>query len=364
MEYKSGSIAYSLKKYSSDLFIGLLNQINGQKDLILSPQLIPIFDLMFGFTLLKTPSTSKKVCFVIESTLTDTQMVANAINADKRRGAEDIEYWIVFVPKKIQICDECLEREGVYQYITLLNYPLGLIPLDIDLFSLEFPDFYANSFLFGDQCGLSRINQSLSQLQGLVGLISRAYIKGKYATIVSDYLTQTSSESANSLSTGFISDLILVDRDEDYVSVLMSQLNYMGIQICDECLEREGVYQYITLLNYPLGLIPLDVDLFSLEFPDFYANSFLFGDQCGLSRINQSLSQLQGLVGLIPRAYIKGKYATIVSDYLTQTSSESANSLSTGFISDLILVDRDEDYVSVLMSQLNYMGEKWNLVPK
>ena len=86
-----------------------------------------------------------------------------------------------------------------------------------------------------------------------------------------------------------------------------------------------------------------------------------FGDQSGLNHINQSLNHLQKLIGRIPNAYSKGDFANIVSDMLfkANTSSNSNHSLISNeesIISNLIIFDRSEDYVSVLLSQLNYIG--------
>ena len=85
------------------------------------------------------------------------------------------------------------------------------------------------------------------------------------------------------------------------------------------------------------------------------------GDQTGLNHIYQSLNQLQALIGLIPSAYTKGKNADLVSQLIssqrvTDHSSKDNTIVSNGIISDLIIVDRDEDYVSLLLSQLNYSG--------
>lgn len=89
------------------------------------------------------------------------------------------------------------------------------------------------------------------------------------------------------------------------------------------------------------------------------------GDETGLGHVKQSLIQLQALIGRIPTAHIKGKNAGLVSQLLTYsqkaetqrvTGTKTNTIVSNGIISDLILVDRDEDYVSVLLSQVNYMG--------
>ncbi|XP_054159287.1 vacuolar protein sorting-associated protein 33B-like [Oppia nitens] len=246
MDFNSDTIASILKTTSNEIFVNLLNKIGGDKDLVLSPQLISTFDQIFGFTLLKKNGvqkifkldsmaksfSSKKICFVIQPIISETRLVATAITADRQRGDEDTKYWVIFVPQKNFMCDECLESEGIYEFITIMDFPLGLIPLDVDLFSLELPQLYYNTFLVGDLSGVNHICKSLSQLQTLIGRIPRAYTKGKYADIVADYLLQQSAnktEESLSIGNSLFTDLILVDRDEDYVSLLLSQLTYMGV---------------------------------------------------------------------------------------------------------------------------------------
>ncbi len=73
------------------------------------------------------------------------------------------------------------------------------------------------------------------------------------------------------------------------------------------------------------------------------------------------MDQLQKLIGLIPCAYSKGKYADLISQLLNKFNVMSQNSsvdfsADNSMISNVILMDRDEDYVSVLLSQLNYIG--------
>lgn len=69
------------------------------------------------------------------------------------------------------------------------------------------------------------------------------------------------------------------------------------------------------------------------------------------------------LIGSIPCAYSKGKYANLISELLAKQNVMNASNLKDStvsnescILSNLILFDRDEDYVSVFLSQLNYVG--------
>ncbi len=49
---------------------------------------------------------------------------------------------------------------------------------------------------------------------------------------------------------------------------------------CERYLEQEGLFSYFTILDFPLGFIPFDRDLFSLELNDSYQDYLLVRVHC------------------------------------------------------------------------------------
>lgn len=137
-------------------------------------------------------------------------------------------------------------------------------------------------------------------------------------------------------------------------------------------MEEEGILEYVNVLECPLGLIPLEQDLYSMEDDKMFCSLYLAKDTAPLSNIVTTLLQLQTLSGHIPEIHGQGKYAKIVADKLDQAyllssdkkttntknlnSQEDVNRLSKSTFTDIYLIDRDTDYASILLSQLNYEG--------
>ncbi|XP_023218534.1 vacuolar protein sorting-associated protein 33B-like [Centruroides sculpturatus] len=143
---------------------------------------------------------------------------------------ENLSHWNTFLVEKLHLCELILEQEGVYGSTRLLEYPLGFIPLETDLYSLETPDFFSSFFLEGDQTWLHTAATSLIQLQKFCGPIYNVYGVGRCAKMVIDMFRVLDNETKQTGSTNSQIDYaILIDRDVDYPSVLLTQLTYEGL---------------------------------------------------------------------------------------------------------------------------------------
>ncbi|KAH6934359.1 hypothetical protein HPB50_023378 [Hyalomma asiaticum] len=133
---------------------------------------------------------------------------------------------------------------------------------------------------------------------------------------------------------------------------------YVSAHVCEQTLESEGVFGYVKLLEYPLGLIPLDTDLFSLELPGFFSTFFIDGDCAWTSCVAQSILQLESLCGPIGHIYAQGNCAEGVLKVMKLFPSDFSKPREPSLprISHLFLFDRDIDYASVLLTQLTYSG--------
>lgn len=50
---------------------------------------------------------------------------------------------------------------------------------------------------------------------------------------------------------------------------------FIQLHVCESILESEGVLGHVTFDEFPLELFPLDTDLLSLEFPEFFTSFYL-----------------------------------------------------------------------------------------
>lgn len=276
MNYSSKSLANTLKDTGCQVFLNTLDKIDGPKDLVLSKTILVQLDSICGmqklrqnavdkvFKLQASPviSETKNRVYVIRPSVIEVRQVANQINDylnqdDDRLFLADIKFWIIFVPRLVHYCDLTIEEEGIYEYVSILECPLGLIPLEYDVYSLEDETIFKTLFLNKDITPLEDIVNSIQQLQFLSGNIMDIHGQGKFAKIVADKLdrynltmpqapARKEFESSRTLTKDFeglrfddastkesdrtsFTDLYIVDRDSDYASILLSQLNYEGI---------------------------------------------------------------------------------------------------------------------------------------
>ncbi|XP_064460175.1 vacuolar protein sorting-associated protein 33B-like [Ornithodoros turicata] len=242
----SGAVIQQVLKGSNgELLINTLQTIDGCKDLVIEECLIQPLDHIASASRIKTmggvskiykllpqspQSTSKQCAYLMRATIPNMTLVANHINRDKQQG-RNCRYFIICIPRSVSVIEQILESEGVYGHVKLLDFPLGLIPLDTDVYSLELPGFFTKFFLDGDSCWTHSISQSILQLERLCGTIPHIYGQGSCAEGVLKVLKllrgSTSSMSQPKLPR--ISHLFLFDRDIDYASVLLTQLTYSGL---------------------------------------------------------------------------------------------------------------------------------------
>ena len=50
---------------------------------------------------------------------------------------------------------------------------------------------------------------------------------------------------------------------------------FIQLHSCELILEHEGVYGYVTVEEFPLDFVTLDVDILSLESPKFFRSFYL-----------------------------------------------------------------------------------------
>ncbi|KAH7643688.1 vacuolar protein-sorting protein-like protein [Dermatophagoides farinae] len=218
--------------------------IDGSKDIVLGGLIVSIIDLICSYTSMKEvgvekiykinnipTATNKKLCFIIQSNINDVKQVCNWLNVFHSKDIQDIQYWIIFVPKKTFDCEKYLEKEGLYSCFNIWEYPLGFIPFDNDLFSLEQKDLYHDYLLLGDHQFLNNVVQAMHHFQRLFGHMNLVITKGRASEFICNNLQKLNAFSGviDDSSRDCLIDLFVFDREEDYVALLLSQLNYSGI---------------------------------------------------------------------------------------------------------------------------------------
>lgn len=147
------------------------------------------------------------------------------------KASNQVNIYFVFVPKVLQSILILLEEEGLMDKVHVTEFMWQLIPLDADLLSLEMPNFMQSVICQEDLSLLSCVSRSLFGVESLFGQIGSKIALGKKADVVLTQLKLLESAKKSDLerTPSTISHLVLIDRDFDLVSFLLSPVTYEAL---------------------------------------------------------------------------------------------------------------------------------------
>ncbi|XP_072167430.1 vacuolar protein sorting-associated protein 33B-like [Diadema setosum] len=234
-----------LKQLAREHLVHLLESMPGGKDLVIEPDLMRPLDRVAGAQLLRSHGVDKIFkldtdslagggygrMYLVRPSAHVIQRIASQIRSDKHNERQR-RYSIIFVPRKLHVCDMILEEEGVFADVTMEEFRLDLFPLDTDVLSLELPEFFRLFFLDGDQTWIHTIATSLVNIQALFGTIPHVYYQGRCSKMVWDMtntlLSLQGGEQKSPLKNE-IGHLFLIDRECDMVTPMCTQTTYEGL---------------------------------------------------------------------------------------------------------------------------------------
>lgn len=135
----------------------------------------------------------------------------------------------------------------------------------------------------------------------------------------------------------------------------------------DQLLEQAGVLGDVNVAELPLSFFPLENDVLSLELTDAFKDLYLSKDVTPNFLVAKALMEIQQNHGLFPRVIGKGDNAKRVADLLTRmrqealAGEESSEGNRAGLTpsttnESVIIIDREVDFVTPLLTQLTYEG--------
>lgn len=169
-------------------------------------------------------------------------------------------FWI---PRRTLVSDNLLEEAGVLGDLNVSEFPLYFLPLEEDLLSLELDESFADIYVRKDPSSIYLLARALMLLQQKHGLFPRIIGKGENAKKLADFLARlrlelVAGEDSNdvikiglSLSSS-VESLIVIDREIDFVTPLLSQLTYKGM--IDEAFRIQN--NQIEVESSLLGTVP------------------------------------------------------------------------------------------------------------
>ncbi|KAH9503153.1 Vacuolar protein sorting-associated protein 33A [Bulinus truncatus] len=238
-----------LRDYYRRLFLECIDKSSGTKALVWDDGLTGPFGLIAEASLLKEQhevermfrlessglpaSNVQNIIFIVRPRLSLMETVAQCLLKEEPKGGHSRkEFHLLFVPRKSLLCEKKLKEKGVYgSFANVDEFNLGLIPFDSDLLSMEMDDSYRECYLENDFTSMFYAAQSLMILQALYGTIPYVYGKGDCAKQVIEMLRKMKIETGGiePQITPQIDNLLLLDRNVDLLTPLLTQLTYEGL---------------------------------------------------------------------------------------------------------------------------------------
>lgn len=150
------------------------------------------------------------------------------------------DFHIFWVPRRTLVSDTLLEEAGVLGDISISELPLDFFPIERDVLSLELDDAFRDLYLSRDTTPTFLMAKALMGIQAKYGLFPRIIGKGDNAKRVAELLGRMrqeslAGESAKDATRAKLSpstnteSLIIIDREVDSVTPLLTQLTYEGL---------------------------------------------------------------------------------------------------------------------------------------
>ncbi|KAI9698372.1 MAG: hypothetical protein M1836_003952 [Candelina mexicana] len=257
MAPSSGLDTDQIKDKARKDLLALLEGVQGKKNLVLERSLAGPIGVFVKFSTLQdygvdkvfwlengnVDSSQRNVVFLARGdNPTQTQTIAEQVKKLQRKGETDHEFSIFWAPRRTLVCNKILENEGVLGDVSVSEFPLFFVPLEKDVLSLELPDSFRDLYLRKNPTPLFHAAQALMLMQQHHGLFPRIIGKGDNARRLTDLLLRMRSEIAvGEKSSGrshsvfgltpssTIESIIIIDREVDFATVLLTQLTYEGL---------------------------------------------------------------------------------------------------------------------------------------
>ncbi|KAK6052693.1 hypothetical protein COOONC_09801 [Cooperia oncophora] len=215
--------------------VHLLESLPGMKDLVVDATLLRPLDRIASMSLLQKhgcqrviplrlnspnaipwhPNVMRRV-YLLRSSLDIARLLAEHV-----RASPDKHIAVIWVDRRLVVCERELERQGVYGLIESFELSISFISIENDLFSMEMPITTAHKDLLASA-------NALFQLQSLYGLIPTVYGLGEQTEKLWKLMHHVYMERGEPRSSPDqpISHLFMFDRSLDQATVLMTGLTY------------------------------------------------------------------------------------------------------------------------------------------
>ncbi|KAI4286678.1 MAG: hypothetical protein L6R35_004065, partial [Caloplaca aegaea] len=251
----------SIKESARKNLLDLLEGVRGKKNLVIEQSLAGPVGIFVKFSTLQDygvdrvfflennnlDASQKNVVFLASGEKASQCLaIAGQIKRLQQSSSVEHDFSIIWVPRRTLVSDRILEEAGVLGDVAVEVLPLHFVPLDQDVLSLAHDDPFGDLYLVGclsspqkDPTSIFLAAQALMPFQHKHGLFPRIIGKGDNAKRLMELLLRMRSEAAAEESTATsrlgmmpsstIESLIIIDREVDMVTPLLTQLTYEGL---------------------------------------------------------------------------------------------------------------------------------------
>ncbi|KAF4215571.1 hypothetical protein CNMCM5878_007927 [Aspergillus fumigatiaffinis] len=252
-----GSDADYIKDKARRELLTLLEGVRGKKNLVISQNLagpVGIFvkfsqlqeygvDRVFLLENANVDSSQRNVIFLIHAEkMRQVQTAAEQIKRLQQNGNVEHEFSIFWVPRRTFVSNKILEDAGIIGDVNIAEFPLYFVPLEQDVLSLELDDSFGDLYLHKDPGCIFLAAKALMDIQQRQGYFPRIIGKGDHARRLADLLLRMRKELDAEESSGLADpsargllpsasteSLIIIDREVDFGTPLLTQLTYEGL---------------------------------------------------------------------------------------------------------------------------------------
>ncbi|CAD0202045.1 unnamed protein product [Chrysodeixis includens] len=228
----------------------ILSSCGDKKDLIIDPTLIKPLERICGVNWLRQhgidkiykmepqlgPTANTNRVYFIPACIQKYKCVLDQISSLLSQNPDLADkkcFHIIIVPKVLTTYDSVLESKGLYGVVKLHTFSWELMALDEQLLSLELPFLFKQLFVEQNHSLLSSISMSLWSLFHVTGKPNAIFSVGKLSSRVLDMLEIYNETYARDFldknHSKEIDALIVIDRNQDYASSLLTPATYSGL---------------------------------------------------------------------------------------------------------------------------------------
>ena len=136
---------------------------------------------------------------------------------------------LIFIPRENYDIIEYITTNNMLAEFNIENFNIDLIPIDIDLFSLEKENNIKEIYIEKNLSSISELANAVVKLETCFGKIKYKYVKGDLAQTFCDTMKEKEKENDLRISDDEILGMIVLDRSVDFITLMTTNYTCEGL---------------------------------------------------------------------------------------------------------------------------------------